>query len=101
MDDFEKALTAAWNDSEFLTGDDRFASGARWAREWFDNKFEFVKDQAAVIGKLRAENAKLREALEKCEKNAGDVNMIGAIVDDALNQPEWVYSQAFKDRGNN
>ena len=43
---------------------------------------------------LKAERDRYKEALEKCEKNAGDVNMVGAIVDDALNQPEWVPSQA-------
>jgi hypothetical protein len=33
---------------------------------------------------------KLEVALRKCEQNAGDVNMIGAIVEDAFEKKEWV-----------
>jgi hypothetical protein len=35
---------------------------------------------------------RLSEALQKCQENAGDINLVGAIVEDALNPTELVES---------
>ena len=37
-----------------------------------------------ILNFYKKENEKLKKALEKCKENAGDINFVGAIVDDAI-----------------
>jgi len=49
-----------------------------------------VEFSSKALTKLIQENKRLEAALKKCEADAGDVNMIGAIVQDALTDKEWI-----------
>lgn len=70
MDEFEKALRKKEEKEGPLTSleGDLYIRGARWAREWMvndDNNWALYKAKNIEVKKLRIENQRLREALEK------------------------------------
>lgn len=69
MDEFDKALEEAWLAHEVGFG---FILGARWAKEWIYAKHRLYEDHRVIEEKLRTENQRLREALEKFEVFGSD-----------------------------